>query len=60
MKSGILQNILSVFNERTTQVIADQLGERHTNVTNAVERIIPAILRGFVSKSQEGPDAPTR
>lgn len=57
MKSQILRYILSFFNEGTVQAMAAQLGEKNTGVTNALERIIPTILRGFASKSQEGASA---
>lgn len=56
MKHYILRNVFSLFNETTTQSIASRLAERHTNVIDALERIIPDILRGFASKSQEGPE----
>jgi Outer membrane protein and related peptidoglycan-associated (lipo)proteins len=55
MRPVILLNILSLFNEKTTQVIAGKLAERHTNVINALERIIPTILHRFASRLQEGP-----
>jgi Outer membrane protein and related peptidoglycan-associated (lipo)proteins len=57
MRPFILIHILSLFNEKTTQVIAGKLAERHTNVINALEHIIPTILHKFASKLKEGPES---
>jgi hypothetical protein len=52
----MLRNMLSLCNEDITQSIAARLAERHANVIDALERIIPAILRGFTDRSKEGPE----
>lgn len=54
MKSQIIQYILSLFNDSATQNMATQVGESKGNVQNALESIIPLIMRGFASKSAEG------
>src|SRR5688500_3536179 len=56
MRHFILRNMLSLCNENITQSMAARLAERHANVIDALERIIPAILRGFTDKSKESPD----
>ena len=56
MRHYILRNMLSLCNEDITQSIAARLAERHANVIDALERIIPVILRGFTDRSKEGPE----
>jgi hypothetical protein len=56
MRHFILRNMLSLCNEDITQSMAARLAERHANVIDALERIIPAILRGFTDKLKEDPD----
>lgn len=57
MQSGILMHILSLFNQQATWKMADQLGENKGDLNNALEQIIPVILRGFSSKAAEGDNA---
>jgi len=54
MKSQIIQYILSLFNDSATRKIAGEIGEDHSKVQNALESIIPTIMRGFASKTAEG------
>jgi hypothetical protein len=58
MRHPILRNIYLLCNENITQSIAARLAERHANVIDALERIIPSILRGFIDRSKEGPEVP--
>jgi hypothetical protein len=58
MRHPILRNIYSLCNENITQSIASRLAERHANVIDALERIIPTILRSFTDRSKEGPEVP--
>lgn len=54
MKLQLLSYVTSLFNNKVTEDMAIQTGESQGNIQQALEHIVPVIMRGFAAKSAEG------